>query len=218
MAGVSYRRWLEESRTRVTLSLLAHQAALLPVPIPLLLRLALVVQLLALGQSELDLGDPPLVEIDLERHDRHAVTLDGAEEAGDLACVQQQLARPGRCMTVAGGAGVFGDMGVDEIELAAFVRGVRLGDVGPSRPQRLHLGALERDARFEFLLDVVVEARLPVLGAELAALALRRHDVPLPASDGDEADRRQRVFDFLARSWRKRRKRKARVGAAKPEL
>ena len=33
------------------------------------------------------------------------------------------------------------------------------------------------DAGLELLPDVVVEARLPVLGDELAALALRRHDL-----------------------------------------
>src|SRR4029078_7362528 len=45
------------------LPLVAHQASLPPVPVALLLGLALVVQLLALGEAEPDLGDPTLVEI-----------------------------------------------------------------------------------------------------------------------------------------------------------
>ncbi len=84
-------------------------------------------------------------------------------------------------MTVAAGLHIFGDVGVDQVKLAAFARRVGVGDIGLARAQRLHLGAGQRDARLELLLDVVVEARLPVLGDELAALALRRHHVTYKA-------------------------------------
>src|SRR6185437_12064958 len=102
------------------LTLLAHQAALLALPIPLLLRLALVMQLLALGQAELDLGDPALVEIYLEGNDSHALALNGAGELADLLAMQQQLARTRGCMTVAAGLHIFGDVGVDQVKLATL--------------------------------------------------------------------------------------------------
>ena len=70
-------------------------------------------------------------------------------------------------MTVAAGLDIFGDVGVDQIELAALARGIGVGDIGLARAQRLHLGAGQRDAGLKLLLDVVVEARLPVLGDEL---------------------------------------------------
>src|SRR5258708_37268025 len=74
-------------------TLIAHQAAFFARPVALLLGLALVVQLLALGERELDLGPALVVEIELERHQRHALALDRADQLVDLALVQQQLAR-----------------------------------------------------------------------------------------------------------------------------
>src|SRR5262245_4129168 len=76
------------------LSLVAQQPAALARPVALLLGLALVVQLLALGQRDLDLGPALVVEIDLERHDGHALALDRAHQLVDLPLVQQQLSRP----------------------------------------------------------------------------------------------------------------------------
>ena len=84
-------------------------------------------------------------------------------------------------MVGAAGLGIFGNMRVDEVQLAALARGVGVGDVGLAGAERLDLRAEQRDAGLEFLLDLVVEARLSILGDELAALglALRRHDVTL---------------------------------------
>src|SRR5581483_5663540 len=172
--------------------LLAHQAPLLALPIALLLGVALVVDLLAAGKPKLDLGDASGIEIELERHERHALALDGPEQFLDLALVQEKLARPGRGVSVTPRLRVLRDMGVDQINLAAFIRGVGLGDVGLAGPQRLHLRAGELNARLELFLDVVVEARLPVLGDELAALALRRHDL-LPLGSRRERARPRRA-------------------------
>src|SRR5581483_7850860 len=102
--------------------LLAHEAALLPLPVALLLGVAFVVNLLAAREPELDLGDAASVEIELERHERHALALDGPEQFLDLALVQQQLARPGRGVSVTPRLRVLRDMGVDQINLAAFIR------------------------------------------------------------------------------------------------
>src|SRR5579871_3628164 len=50
----------------------AQQAAFFAVPVALALGLALVVQLLAFGQRQLDFRPALLVEIELQRHQRHA--------------------------------------------------------------------------------------------------------------------------------------------------
>ena len=85
---------LSEGRRRIlayplgdgsVLPLLPQQAAALALPGALLLRLALVVKLFAARQSQLDLGAAPLVEIELERHQRHALALHRADELVDLA-------------------------------------------------------------------------------------------------------------------------------------
>src|SRR5680860_91291 len=81
------------------LPLVAHEAAFLALPIPLLLGLTLVMQLLALGQAEFHLGDPARIEIELERNDRHALPLNGPGETPNLFPVQQELAAPRRRMT-----------------------------------------------------------------------------------------------------------------------
>src|SRR5262249_39381779 len=58
-------------------------------PAALLLGLALVVEVLGARERQLDLGAAPLVEIELERHQCHALALDRARELVDLALVQQ---------------------------------------------------------------------------------------------------------------------------------
>src|SRR5258707_846418 len=65
--------------------LLPQQPAALAGPVAFLFALALVVQLLALGERNLDLGAAFVVEIDFQRHDRHALALDRADQLVDLA-------------------------------------------------------------------------------------------------------------------------------------
>src|SRR5438874_1596458 len=99
---------------RARLALLPQQAPLLARPIALLLALALVVQLLAARKRELDLGAPSVVEIEPQRHERHALALDSADQLVDLAFMQQQLARALRRMIEAAGLQIFGDVGIDQ--------------------------------------------------------------------------------------------------------
>ena len=58
-------RWEAEASAPIT-----HQALLVALPVAVLHRLALVVQLLALGERELDLGAAPVVEIKPEQRER----------------------------------------------------------------------------------------------------------------------------------------------------
>src|SRR5262249_13411822 len=78
---------------RRTSSLLAQQTTSLTVPGPFLLGLALVMQLLAACQGQLDLGSALGIEIKLERHKRHSLTLDRTDQLVDLPAVQKQPAR-----------------------------------------------------------------------------------------------------------------------------
>src|SRR5919106_550536 len=76
--------------------LLAHKTRLLALPVALLCRLAPIVQFLALGEGQLKLGKPALVEIELERDHGHALTLDGDAQFVDLLLLQKQTPRPAR--------------------------------------------------------------------------------------------------------------------------
>src|SRR3954452_20094222 len=78
--------------------LVAHDARLLAVPVTLLGGLALVVQLLAFRDRELQLGDAARVEIELQRHDRQALALHLHRQLVDLLGVQQQPALAPRLM------------------------------------------------------------------------------------------------------------------------
>ena len=107
---------------------------------------ALVVGLAALGQRQLDLGPAAAVEIDRERHQRHALARHRAEHLGDLALLEQQFARPLGLVIVAVAVAEFGDVGVDQPDLLVLHLGIAFGDRALAEAQRLHLGAGQRDA------------------------------------------------------------------------
>jgi hypothetical protein len=104
----------------------------------------------------------------LQRHDGAALALDGADQLVDLPLVQQQLARPLALVVVAVARGVFRDVGVDQPGLAAVLGDIGLRDRAAPAAQRLDLGAGQRQAGLEGLLDEVVVPRLAVLGHHLA--------------------------------------------------
>src|SRR5204863_3544998 len=141
-----------------------------------LFGLALVMQLLAAGERQLDLGAALLVEIELERHDGHPLALDRAAELVDLTPVEEQSARALGGVIEAAGLQIFGNVGVDEPKVPAARVGVGLADRGLAGAQRLHLAAGERDASLEHFADLVVEARLAVVGDDAQlAVGFRRH-------------------------------------------
>ena len=59
-----------------------QQPRLVALPVALLFGLALVMQLLALGDAQFDLGPALGIEIHLQRNQRHALALDGGGELG----------------------------------------------------------------------------------------------------------------------------------------
>src|SRR5437879_1447448 len=80
---------LMASQGAARLTLGPQQPSALPLPAALFLRFTLVVQLLAARERKLELGAALLVEIKLERYQRHALALDGAYKPVDLAAVKQ---------------------------------------------------------------------------------------------------------------------------------
>src|SRR5262245_16503766 len=84
----------------------------LPAALPF--GLPLVMQLLAAGKRKLDLGAPLFVEIELERHERHALAFDRADELVDLPAVKQEFADALGRMVETACLQVFRDIGIDE--------------------------------------------------------------------------------------------------------
>src|SRR5712692_6057460 len=127
-------------------SLFAHQPRPLALPAALLFALAFVVQFLAAGDRNLDLGATLRIEIELQRHERHALALHRASELVDFTSVQQQLAGPPREMIETVRLQIFGDIGVVEPQFAGLLRRIGFGDRRLALPQRLDLGPGQRDA------------------------------------------------------------------------
>src|SRR5215475_1541997 len=158
------------------LSLGPQQPPALALPAALLLGFAFVVQLLAAGERKLQLGAALLVEIELERHERHSLALDRAHELVDLTAVKEELAHALGRMVEAAALQVFRDIGVDQPNLAAARIGVGLRDRRLAAAQRFNLRAGEREAGLEGLADLVVEARLAIVGDHANfAVRFRRH-------------------------------------------
>src|SRR5690349_16405750 len=85
-------RMMKKARSSGEAVLRAHRLLFLAVPVALLLRRALVVILLALGQADLDLY-AVVLPVHRDRHQRVAFALDRTDQLVDLGAVQQQLAR-----------------------------------------------------------------------------------------------------------------------------
>ena len=79
-------------------------------------------------------------------------------------------------MVKATGLQVFGNVGVDQPDLASARVGVGFPDARLPLTQRLDLAAGERNAGLEHLADLIVEARLAVVGDDAQlAVRFRRH-------------------------------------------
>src|SRR5881394_3045967 len=146
-----------------------HQPRLVALPVAGGGGLALDVDLLALGERQLELRHAPVVPVELGGDKRQAVALDGADQPVDLAALEQQLSVPPRLVVeVRAGLGVGRDVGVHEHDLGAFHRRIALGDVGLAVAKRLHLRPGQGETRLEGLLEEVVVPGAPVLRDRLA--------------------------------------------------
>jgi hypothetical protein len=151
-----------------------HQALLLPLPVPLLHRFALVVHLLAPGQRQFDLRPPSAVKIDRQGHEREALAVHRSMQLGDFATLQQQLPLASRLMVEAVAVAIFRNVAVDQPHLVILDGGVTLRYRSLALPQRFYLGSGELNPGLEPLLDEIVESRPPVLGDDLLLVELLR--------------------------------------------
>src|SRR3954465_6560506 len=139
----------------LSLPMLPHQAALLALPILLFFIVALVVGLASLGERNLDLGPSTAVEIDGERHERHALAGHSAMQFRNLAMVEQQFARPLGLVVESVAVAEFRDVGVDQPDFLVLHLGIAFGDRSLAEAKALHLGAGQRDAGLIFVLDSI---------------------------------------------------------------
>src|SRR5215208_1443654 len=126
---------------------------LLALPVALLDRGALVVELLALGKAELDLGPAAGREVERERYQGHALPLNRAEQAAHLPFAKHQLAGSAGLVIEPIAAVKLGDVGVEQPQLAGHLAGMGLGDRRPPLAEGLDLRAAQHEPGFEPLLD-----------------------------------------------------------------
>ena len=86
---------------------------------------------------------------------------------GNLALMQQQLARALGLVVEAVAVAEFGDIGVDQPDFALAHFGIALRNRALAKAQRLHFGPGQHDPGLEHILDIIVELRPPVLGNDL---------------------------------------------------
>ena len=73
----------------------------------------------AFGEGEFEFGEALVVPVEARGDNGAAVAADGAQQLVDLPAVQQQAPRSARLVVEAIGAGVFGNIGVDQGDLVA---------------------------------------------------------------------------------------------------
>src|SRR5207248_8709029 len=111
---------------------------------------------LAEGEGDFRLA---AAEVDLERNQRQALTLDGADHFADLLPVQEELPRPSGLVIEVARLFVRRYVQVEQKNLSILNDRVRISDVGLSVPQRLYLAAGQNDSRFPGVEDVIVVSR-----------------------------------------------------------
>jgi len=140
--------------------------AFLPVEVPLFIPAAdgfpLVVFLFPAGQAQLHFG-LPAPEIDFQRNQGHSLFIDFPQQALDFEPAQKEFANAQRIMVVVMGVGIGADVHLVEEYFSVFDSRIGIFDIGPTHLQGLDLGAPKDHARFDFLVDEIIEAGLPVV-------------------------------------------------------
>jgi hypothetical protein len=144
----------------------------------------LVVQLLAARQAELDLGVPPLGDVQPKRDDGESLGLRLAQELVDLVAMEEQLAISLGLVVLPVAPVPRGDVRADEPGLTVVDARVRLGQVDLPGADGLDLGPGQDQASVEGVLDVVLVAGLPDQGCSSDA---RRARPARSAGHGSEA-------------------------------
>ena len=117
-----------------------------------------------LAEAELDFGDIPLVEVDLQGDQGDPFLRDQADQFIQLTAVKQQFSASGRQLfLLAVGLPVGADTAVDQEDLSLVDGGKGADERGIARTQRLDLVAGQYDASLDFFEDFVVVICLFVL-------------------------------------------------------
>ncbi len=163
----------------MALAALLEQALLLAIPVALGRGFALVGDLLALGDADLQLRDSLVVEVKDKGDKGQALALRGVPEIGKLFARDKQLAAAAFLVAEHLGLFVGGDVAVDEPQLSIVDGGIAFGDVGAALAEGLNLGTFQDDAAFDVILDGIVEAGAAVFGGHAVVrigFALLCHD------------------------------------------
>ena len=158
----------------------AHQSALLLLPIALFLGCALVLQLFAFGDANQYFSTAFVIKVNLQRHQSHAFAAYIFEQVSQLFFADKQLAPPPLFVLKGFGLLVFWHVGVDQPQLTIFDIGIAFGDIHATCPHGLYFGAFEHQPTLDSVLNGIIIARLAVFRDVLVIrvfFAFRCHEV-----------------------------------------
>src|SRR5271166_1257086 len=117
--------------------------------------LAAVPRLLALCQSDFDLGNA-VAEVNPQGNYGETFRFGTARKLVDFAFMQEQLAVSKRFMIPRTAGHILGDVGVGEIGTAGLEVHIGVANVGLALTQGFHFGAVQHETGFQLLQDKVV--------------------------------------------------------------
>ena len=124
-----------------------------------------------------------LIEIEFERHNRHAIALHRRHQLVQLALMQQQLARLGGFVIMAVTGNIFGNIGIHQIAFALAHSGEAMRQIGLAEAQRFHFRALQHQTGFKGFSDLKIATGAAVFSncavsraGFFTATAFGRHD------------------------------------------
>jgi hypothetical protein len=128
--------------------------------------LAAVPTLFALRQSDFDLGNA-VAEVDPQRNDGQTFRIGTSRKFINLAFVKQEFA-VAEGFVVPGTAGhVLSDVGVNEVSAAGLKVHIGVADIRFPLAQSFYLGAMQHQACFQLLKDMVIVGSRAILGDDL---------------------------------------------------
>lgn len=131
-----------------------------------------IIQLLAATHTDLELG-ATVLEINLGRHKGQPLFIDLLDQLVDLVAIEQKLARAQRLMVFAIPLFVGADVHVVDKHLAVANAAVGFLDAHLPHADRLDLGPLESQARFDRLINEIFVISLFIVGNDLYTHEIR---------------------------------------------
>ena len=156
---------------QLRLVMFPHDSPFLAIPVAVLFRGALVVNLFTGHQRELAF-DLVAFPVKLEWHAGVALVLGDREQLGDLFAMQQQLSRARGVSDFMGAGGIQRhDMAAQQPGFTIANQDIGVGELCFTSAKAFDLPSCQRKARFEGFVDVVLKACLLVLGYNVAGRA-----------------------------------------------